>query len=130
MANGEWKQKVMRNAGFREKSKCEKSIDASENRDASTGHIQPDQAQRADGDPPPGKGRIADAGRFCLDGGEGTVDRVLLFGTRSIERLDENLGALSVERTEDAFDAIDGLSSGFHVDGALYPDDIMKRSGP
>jgi aryl-alcohol dehydrogenase-like predicted oxidoreductase len=53
---------------------------------------------------------------------------VPLFGTRGIERLDENLGALPVERTGDAFDAIDGLSSSFHVVGARYRDDIKKRS--
>jgi aryl-alcohol dehydrogenase-like predicted oxidoreductase len=53
---------------------------------------------------------------------------VPLFGTRRLDRLEENLGALSLTLPPDEFDAIDRLSAGFDVQGARYPEAMMKRS--
>jgi len=50
-------------------------------------------------------------------------------GTRRVERLDENLGAVSVELSVDDLREIDGAASGIKVQGARYPDDILKLSG-
>jgi len=52
-----------------------------------------------------------------------------LFGTRKIDRLDENLGSLSVTLTADDLDEIERVSSGFVVQGARYPEEILKLSG-
>jgi aryl-alcohol dehydrogenase-like predicted oxidoreductase len=54
---------------------------------------------------------------------------VPLFGTRKIDRLDENLGSLSVTLTVDDLDEIERVSSGFVVRGARYPEEILKLSG-
>ncbi|OCX66870.1 aldehyde oxidase [Thioclava sp. SK-1] len=54
---------------------------------------------------------------------------VPLFGTRSVDRLQENLGAADVVLSEAEFAEIDGLSAGFDVTGARYPKDIMGYSG-
>ena len=54
---------------------------------------------------------------------------VPLFGTRRVERLEENLGALSVTLSPEEFDEIDRLSAGFKVQGERYPEDMMQRSG-
>ena len=54
---------------------------------------------------------------------------VPLFGTRRVDRLEENLGALSVTLSPDEFDEIDRLSADFEVQGERYPEDIMRRSG-
>ena len=54
---------------------------------------------------------------------------VPLFGTRKVERLDENLGALAVTLSPEEFDEIDRLSAGFEVQGDRYPEEMMKRSG-
>jgi aryl-alcohol dehydrogenase-like predicted oxidoreductase len=52
---------------------------------------------------------------------------VPLFGTRKIERFDENVGALSVDLTSEDLDDIE--RAGFNVVGARYPEDVLKRSG-
>lgn len=52
-----------------------------------------------------------------------------LFGTRSVSRLEENLGAADVVLTEADFHEIDHLSAEFGVTGARYPEDIMAYSG-
>ncbi|NBZ89846.1 aldo/keto reductase [Stagnihabitans tardus] len=54
---------------------------------------------------------------------------VPLFGTRSLPRLEENLGAASLALPEEDFAAIDALSQAFPVEGARYPEDIMAYSG-
>jgi aryl-alcohol dehydrogenase-like predicted oxidoreductase len=54
---------------------------------------------------------------------------VPLFGTRKLERLDENLGALSVTLTADDLDEIETAASTIKVEGARYPEDILRRSG-
>ncbi len=54
---------------------------------------------------------------------------VPLFGTRKLDRLDENLGSLSVALTADDLSEIDGVSSGFEVQGARYPEELLKLSG-
>ena len=52
-----------------------------------------------------------------------------LFGTRKLERLDENLGAMSVTLTAEDLDEIRSVASAIKVEGARYPDDLMKLSG-
>ena len=52
---------------------------------------------------------------------------VPLFGTRRRERLEENLGAISVNLTADDLNEIE--TSGVRIEGARYPDDLMRRSG-
>jgi aryl-alcohol dehydrogenase-like predicted oxidoreductase len=54
---------------------------------------------------------------------------VPLFGTRRVERLDENLGALAVSLSAQEFDEIDRFAAGFEVQGQRYPDAFMRRSG-
>jgi aryl-alcohol dehydrogenase-like predicted oxidoreductase len=54
---------------------------------------------------------------------------VPLFGTRKLDRLDENLSALRHALTDDDLGEIDRVSSTFTVQGARYPDEIMKLSG-
>jgi len=54
---------------------------------------------------------------------------VPLFGTRRLDRLDENLGALSVALTADDLAEIERGSSGFEVQGARYPEEILRLSG-
>ena len=54
---------------------------------------------------------------------------VPLFGTRSLTRLDENLGAAAVTLSDDDFGQIDALSAGFAVQGARYPEAVMALSG-
>ncbi|MCD7059402.1 aldo/keto reductase [Pelagibacterium xiamenense] len=52
---------------------------------------------------------------------------VPLFGTRRLERFEENTGALSVTLGADDLDEIE--TAGITVEGARYPDDILRRSG-
>lgn len=54
---------------------------------------------------------------------------VPLFGTRRIERLEENLGAASVQLTPEEFNEVDNLSANFKVRGARYPEHMLRRSG-
>ena len=53
---------------------------------------------------------------------------VPLFGTRKLDRLDENLGSLSVALTADDLSEIDRASSAFEVQGARYPEEILRLS--
>ena len=50
-------------------------------------------------------------------------------GTTRLERLDENLGAASVELTPDDLRAIDSAASRIRVEGARYPEELEKRTG-
>jgi len=52
---------------------------------------------------------------------------VPLFGTRKLERLEENLGALSVALTGDDLDQIE--TANIKIEGARYPEEILRRSG-
>jgi len=52
---------------------------------------------------------------------------VPLFGTRKLERLDENLGALSVTLTRGDLDEIEAAD--IKIEGARYPEEILRRSG-
>ena len=52
---------------------------------------------------------------------------VPLFGTRKLERLDENLGALSVTLTRDDLNEIEAAN--IKIEGARYPEEILRRSG-
>lgn len=52
---------------------------------------------------------------------------VPLFGTRKLERFEENIGALNVKLT--AADLADIEASGFKTTGDRYPEAMMKRSG-
>jgi aryl-alcohol dehydrogenase-like predicted oxidoreductase len=54
---------------------------------------------------------------------------VPLFGTRRLERLDENLGAMTVKLTRADLDEIESVASGIKVEGDRYPDAMMKLSG-
>lgn len=54
---------------------------------------------------------------------------VPLFGTRKLERLDENLGALNVRLTTDDLEDIETAASNIVIEGARYPDEILRRSG-
>ena len=50
-------------------------------------------------------------------------------GMRKLERLEENLASLSVSLTPEDFQEIDGASARFRVQGARYPEEILKLSG-
>ena len=54
---------------------------------------------------------------------------VPLFGTRKLERLDENLGSLSVTLTADDLDEIKTVAPTIKIEGARYPEEILRRSG-
>jgi aryl-alcohol dehydrogenase-like predicted oxidoreductase len=54
---------------------------------------------------------------------------VPLFGTRTLERLDENLGALSVTLTASDLEEIQTTSSTIEIQGARYPEQMLQRSG-
>ena len=54
---------------------------------------------------------------------------VPLFGTRKLERLDENLGSLSVALTAADLSEIEAQAAAVTIEGARYPEDIMRRSG-
>ena len=54
---------------------------------------------------------------------------VPLFGTRKLERLDENLGSLSVTLTADDLNEIETVASTIKIEGARYPEEILRRSG-
>jgi aryl-alcohol dehydrogenase-like predicted oxidoreductase len=47
-------------------------------------------------------------------------------GTRKLERLDENLGAVAIELTPDDLRAIDSAASKIQVQGARYPEELEK----
>ena len=50
-------------------------------------------------------------------------------GTTKLNRLEENLGAASVQLTPDELRAIDGAASKIKVQGARYPEHLEKRTG-
>ena len=52
---------------------------------------------------------------------------VPLFGTRKLERLEENLGALSVTLTAEDLGEIEAAN--IKIEGARYPEEILRRSG-
>jgi aryl-alcohol dehydrogenase-like predicted oxidoreductase len=52
-----------------------------------------------------------------------------LFGTRRLERLDENLGALSVMLTADDLNEIKTVVSTITIQGDRYPEAMLRRSG-
>lgn len=54
---------------------------------------------------------------------------VPVFGTRKLERLDENLGALSVTLPAADLDEIETAASTIRIEGARYPEEILRRSG-
>ena len=54
---------------------------------------------------------------------------VPLFGTRKLERLQENLGSLNVTLTAADLEEIDRVSSTMTIQGARYPEAMLRRSG-
>jgi len=50
-------------------------------------------------------------------------------GTRKLERLDENLGAVSVELTSDDLRDIDSAASKIKVEGDRYPERLERMTG-
>jgi aryl-alcohol dehydrogenase-like predicted oxidoreductase len=54
---------------------------------------------------------------------------VPLFGTRKLDRFDENLGSLSVTLIADDLDEIETVASTIKIEGARYPEEILRRSG-
>jgi aryl-alcohol dehydrogenase-like predicted oxidoreductase len=54
---------------------------------------------------------------------------VPLFGTRKLERFEENIGALRVKLTEDDLKELDGSRTSIPVQGDRYPDEHMRRVG-
>jgi aryl-alcohol dehydrogenase-like predicted oxidoreductase len=54
---------------------------------------------------------------------------VPLFGTRKLDRFEENLGALSVALTVGDLDEIDYVSTSIKVQGDRYPVEMLRRSG-
>ena len=54
---------------------------------------------------------------------------VPLFGTRSSGRLRENIGALSVTLSSDDLHQLSAGSSAIKIEGARYPEAMLRRSG-
>jgi aryl-alcohol dehydrogenase-like predicted oxidoreductase len=54
---------------------------------------------------------------------------VPLFGTRTLGRLDENLGALSVTLTAEDLHEIKTVASTIKIHGDRYPEEMLRRSG-
>ena len=54
---------------------------------------------------------------------------VPLFGTRKLERFEENIGALDVTLTPDDLAEIQLVASRITIEGARYPEAMLKRSG-
>ena len=54
---------------------------------------------------------------------------VPLFGTRKLERFEENIGALDVTLTADDLAEIELVASRIKIEGARYPEAMLKRSG-
>jgi aryl-alcohol dehydrogenase-like predicted oxidoreductase len=50
-------------------------------------------------------------------------------GTRKLERLDENIGAVAVELTSDDLGEIDSAAAKITVQGARYPEELERRTG-
>jgi aryl-alcohol dehydrogenase-like predicted oxidoreductase len=49
-------------------------------------------------------------------------------GTTKLHRLEENIGAASVELTADDLREIEAAASEIKVEGARYPDDLERRT--
>ena len=54
---------------------------------------------------------------------------VPLFGTRKLARLEENLGSLAITLTDADREEIDRISSIIKIQGARYPEEMLRRSG-
>jgi aryl-alcohol dehydrogenase-like predicted oxidoreductase len=54
---------------------------------------------------------------------------VPLFGTRKLDRFEENIGALSVSLTDSDLRALDASRTAIPIKGARYPEDHMRRVG-
>jgi aryl-alcohol dehydrogenase-like predicted oxidoreductase len=54
---------------------------------------------------------------------------VPLFGTRKLDRLEENLGSLAVTLSAADLKEIDRVSSTITIEGARYPEAMLRRSG-
>jgi aryl-alcohol dehydrogenase-like predicted oxidoreductase len=50
-------------------------------------------------------------------------------GTRKLERLDENIGAVAVELTSDDLREIERAAAEITVQGARYPEELERRTG-
>src|SRR5256886_2683180 len=50
-------------------------------------------------------------------------------GTTKLHRLDENIGAVSIELTSDDSQEIDSAASKIEVQGARYPEELERRTG-
>jgi aryl-alcohol dehydrogenase-like predicted oxidoreductase len=50
-------------------------------------------------------------------------------GTRKLERLDENIGAVTIELTSDDLRDIESAASKITVQGARYPENLMQMTG-
>jgi aryl-alcohol dehydrogenase-like predicted oxidoreductase len=50
-------------------------------------------------------------------------------GTTKLNRLDENIGAVSIELTSDDLREIDSAASKIEVQGARYPEELERRTG-
>jgi len=50
-------------------------------------------------------------------------------GTRKLERLDENIGAASIDLTSDDLREIDSAASKITVEGARYPEELQRMTG-
>jgi aryl-alcohol dehydrogenase-like predicted oxidoreductase len=50
-------------------------------------------------------------------------------GTRKLERLEENIGAVAVELTSDDLREIDSAASQITVQGARYTEELERRTG-
>jgi aryl-alcohol dehydrogenase-like predicted oxidoreductase len=50
-------------------------------------------------------------------------------GTRKLDRLEENLGSVSVVLTAEDLREIEDAASRIKVQGARYPEELMKSSG-
>jgi aryl-alcohol dehydrogenase-like predicted oxidoreductase len=50
-------------------------------------------------------------------------------GTRKLERLEENIGAVAVDLTSEQLDEIDSAASHITIQGARYPEALEKRTG-
>ncbi|MBV9175535.1 MAG: aldo/keto reductase [Nitrososphaeraceae archaeon] len=50
-------------------------------------------------------------------------------GTRKMERLEENIGAVAVELTSEDLHEIDSAASKITIQGARYPEELEKRTG-
>jgi aryl-alcohol dehydrogenase-like predicted oxidoreductase len=54
---------------------------------------------------------------------------VSLFGTRKLERLEENLGAINVDLAAEDLSEIESVAGAIKVEGDRYPPEHMKLTG-